>query len=284
MRVLAGILGCSLALTAWAAPRELVSLQKGSMHSDIDLFDVTISNTTGNAIEVRAGGCEEWPHITFRALDQAWDLRGFYTVKADFTNLGSAPVSLGIRMDSVKASTSETPQHAQGFEQLEPGETRTISVRLYTDEWTFSSPLELVGMRRAPGAALMNVSSIDRIQVFAGHVHEPCAFLVSNIRAEGSVKTVDPDGFLPFIDTYGQYRHGTWKEKIHSDDDLAAALETERRDMEAHQGATGRSRYGGWLDGPKLEATGWFRVEKVGKKCGLSIRRDTCSGRPGRPA
>lgn len=253
-------------LTSYAEPKELVSLKAGALHSDIDFFDTAVSNHTDNAIVVYSSGREEWPNVSFNAVDKPWNLSGYFTVKADFTNLGSAPLYLGIRLDSKKASETETPQHAQGFELLDPAETRTISVRLCTEDWVFSKPLELVGMRRAPGVELMDVSHINRIQVFAGHVHEPCAFQVSNIRAEGSVRKVDPAGFLPFVDEFGQYRHHNWKGKVRSEADLSAARKAELKDLAAHPGMAGRNRFGGWADGPKREATGWFRVEKVDGK------------------
>lgn len=71
------------------------------------------------------------------------------------------------------------------------------------------------------------------------------------------------DAFFPFIDRYGQFKFGEWPGKVHSDAELIAAREAEAKDLAAHPGPKGWSRFGGWADGPKLRATGHFRVEKV---------------------
>ena len=69
--------------------------------------------------------------------------------------------------------------------------------------------------------------------------------------------------FLPCFDRYGQFKHRTWPGKTTSDADLAAAREAEAKDLAAHPGPTGRTRFGGWAAGPQLKATGRFRTEKV---------------------
>ena len=72
--------------------------------------------------------------------------------------------------------------------------------------------------------------------------------------------------FFPFMDKYGQFKHRDWPGKIHSDEELAKAREDEEKDLAAHPGPDGWDRYGGWADGPQLEATGRFRTEKIDGK------------------
>ncbi|TWT40118.1 hypothetical protein [Botrimarina hoheduenensis] len=72
-----------------------------------------------------------------------------------------------------------------------------------------------------------------------------------------------PEGFFPFIDEFGQYRHLEWDEKIHRQADLAQAAVDEAFDIAANPSPGDLNAYGGWLAGPQLEATGFFRVEKV---------------------
>ena len=71
------------------------------------------------------------------------------------------------------------------------------------------------------------------------------------------------DRFFPFIDKYGQFKFKDWPGKIHSDDDLKKARTAEAKDLAAHPGPADWSKYGGWAAGPRLKATGHFRVEKV---------------------
>lgn len=73
--------------------------------------------------------------------------------------------------------------------------------------------------------------------------------------------------FFPFIDKYGQFKFGEWKGKIHSDADIKKAIAEEEKDLSANpQSPEGWTKYGGWANGPKLEATGHFRVQKVDGK------------------
>lgn len=74
------------------------------------------------------------------------------------------------------------------------------------------------------------------------------------------------DEFFPFIDTYGQFKYAEWPGKIHSDADLEKARQAEEKDLAANPGPGNRSKYGGWTSGPRLEATGHFRVEKLDGK------------------
>lgn len=71
------------------------------------------------------------------------------------------------------------------------------------------------------------------------------------------------DKFFPFIDVYGQFKYRDWPGKTHGDDDLKVAIEKELADYDTHREPTGWNRYGGWAAGPKRDATGRFRVEKI---------------------
>jgi len=72
--------------------------------------------------------------------------------------------------------------------------------------------------------------------------------------------------FLPCVDAYGQFKHGEWLGKTHSDKDLAEAREHEAGELKQHAGPQGWDRFGGWAVGPQRNATGRFRVEKIGTK------------------
>ena len=74
------------------------------------------------------------------------------------------------------------------------------------------------------------------------------------------------DEFFPFIDQYGQYKHHEWEGKIHSDQDLQKAIEMEQADLSTHPSPASFNKYGGWIDGPRQEATGRFYLKKVDGK------------------
>ncbi len=62
------------------------------------------------------------------------------------------------------------------------------------------------------------------------------------------------------------FKYKEWPGKIHTDEDLKAAAEREKADLAAHPGPAGWSTFGGWAKGPKRQATGHFRVEKIDGK------------------
>ena len=74
---------------------------------------------------------------------------------------------------------------------------------------------------------------------------------------------IPPERFFPCIDRYGQFKWSDWPGKVKNDADLAAAKAAEDADLAAHPGPAGRDKWGGWAEGPRLEATGHFRVQKV---------------------
>jgi hypothetical protein len=71
-----------------------------------------------------------------------------------------------------------------------------------------------------------------------------------------------PREFFPFVDAFGQYRHMDWPNKVKSVAELQQSATNETADIAANPGPTQWCEYGGWLNGPQLAATGFFRVEK----------------------
>ena len=67
----------------------------------------------------------------------------------------------------------------------------------------------------------------------------------------------------PMMDRFGQYRHGEWINKIRRESDLKKQNEKEKREIAASPCAPDRNKYGGWIGGPKFEATGHFYVKQV---------------------
>jgi len=135
---------------------------------------------------------------------------------------------------------------------------------------------KLFGMRNGPLSTTGVVADLDASKVVgvAVYMKEPkldWKWGVKRIVAlTGEVADVPewmrfpPDKFFPFIDQYGQFKFKDWPGKVHSDADLVAAREREKTDLAAHPGPKGWSKFGGWAEGLKRQATGHFRVEKIG--------------------
>ena len=67
------------------------------------------------------------------------------------------------------------------------------------------------------------------------------------------------------MDKYGQRSNTSWQGKIQADADFKVQFETEQKEI-VRKLRTDWDQYGGWKFGPKLDATGFFRVENVDGK------------------
>jgi len=137
---------------------------------------------------------------------------------------------------------------------------------------------KLAGMRGRPLTTVGLVADLDdsRVVGAAIYINEPTLDwewglkrIVAHTGPQPEVPAwmrMTEAEFFPFIDVYGQFKFKEWPGKIHSDTELKAAAEREQVDLAAHPGPKGWSRFGGWADGPRQQATGHFRVEKIGGK------------------
>lgn len=89
--------------------------------------------------------------------------------------------------------------------------------------------------------------------------------IIDNIRLVEN-PPLNPDFLTNIVDKYGQNAKADFIGKIHTDEELAAVTEAELQELAAEPGFNDRSKFGGWKKGPKLEATGYFRTEKVGER------------------
>lgn len=71
------------------------------------------------------------------------------------------------------------------------------------------------------------------------------------------------------IDGYGQRVSHSYPGKISNDEELRSLALAELKQLENEGEMPGRSAYGGWLEGPRLSATGFFRAEKYNGRWAL---------------
>ena len=76
----------------------------------------------------------------------------------------------------------------------------------------------------------------------------------------------DPDFLVGICDEFGQNAKREFPIKIQSAEELKARADAERAELAESKPMADRSKYGGWKNGPQLEATGYFRTEKVNGK------------------
>ena len=235
------------------------ALQYVSMEPNDATFSV-VDNNGSKQLLLETGMQSGAPGITIQRKQGSWDLNPYYHVKMDITNAGEHTARIIFKVGD-PADSMQAWQMEIRFD-LAPGETKTVADDIVTTPWRLSEDIELLAMRAAPGQAKSDLSAIDQVKITINYPDNEHRLLIDNIRATNPVRWVDPDGFLPFVDRFGQYKHAHWPGKTLSVDDLKQQAIKESRELAAKPGPKSFNQYGGWRDGPKLEATGYFRVEK----------------------
>jgi hypothetical protein len=223
--------------------------------------DSRVKLAEDNWLRVETGHSQPWPGITLKAPSGKWDLSKYEWVSLELRNLTDEPLTVNCRVDNPGADG--TNNCVTDSISLNPQQSSTLTVRIFPCPWRLSKPLELVGMRGYPvHSGKLDPANITQLLVFVSKPQKDHAFAIRNIRAGGAVQTVDADKFFPFIDQFGQYVHRDWLGKTSSVKDLQAQHKAELLDLTTHQGPPNWNKFGGWNGGPKLSATGSFRVQK----------------------
>jgi hypothetical protein len=272
LEMLAAIWLVAVGQVAWGAKAADLIIFNGRLDPrNVTTQDAAISETKGAAsqsLHVVTGQQQQWPGITFRAPAGHWDLSGHGQVAVTLRNPGTNEVRLSCRVDNPGADG--TKKCVTDSLALAPGRTGTLKVTLKrTSDGKLGG--KLFGMRGYPvvpgGPGTVEPKNITQILLFVNKPGAGCAFEVEEIRATGrytapTASVADADPFLPLIDSFGQYKHRDWPGKVHSPVELTERRAIEAKELAAQPGPGEWSPYGGWAAGPKLAASGFFRVEK----------------------
>ncbi|MEM9857796.1 MAG: agarase [Bacteroidota bacterium] len=147
--------------------------------------------------------------------------------------------------------------------QLEnlPLKKGTSDMRDYPDPWGTNSLKMLVrGLLYD-----LEYPDISKIALYSSKMIKDKSVVIDNVRL---VEAPDrPEDYLVgIIDKYGQSAHVDYAGKIKSDEQLKSLAEEELARLEQEGTMPGRSKFGGWADGPKYEGTGYFTTKKIGNK------------------
>jgi hypothetical protein len=219
-------------------------------------------------VEIRTGLAVTWPGVGLASPEGGWDLRRRSAVDVELRNPGTNAVKVFCRIDNPGA---DGRRHCVTADKtLAPGADGVLRVALARHAMEKPSG-DLFGMRGYPmvagGDGTVDPGNITQVLLFVSQPTAPHVFEVVRIRAVGeyvppTANWTDAQPFTPFIDGFGQYRHQDWPGKVHSLEELKARREAEARDLEQRPGPAGWNAYGGWAAGPRLAATGFFRVQK----------------------
>ncbi|HMD60558.1 MAG TPA: hypothetical protein VKG78_03970 [Opitutaceae bacterium] len=203
-----------------------------------------------------AGGGKPAAVFTFAPAD----INGRLGVAIDIRNTGRGPVRVFADLNQ--------DTWVRGYVTVPPGRTRTLYVFARRMKLAAADAEEFPGMHGIPGGKMSLWAGIEEpitassLKLFMVMPRSEATIQAGNIRPFGSSKAPDAAGFFPFIDRFGQFSRAEWPGKTHSGADLSASIAREDRDLAGHPGPAGLDQFGGWAAGPRLEATGHFRVQK----------------------
>ena len=258
----------SILTGAWAAhaalggePRVLFHFGAAFDVGTVEATDAKAAVTPAGALRIEAGHQAQWPGVTLKAPEGRWDLSQYEYVSLDVTNRSGKKLTLSCRVDNPGADGADHCVTDQV--SVDPGGSQTLTVRIFPVPWKLDKPVELVGMRANPvHAGKIDTANVTQLLVFLTKPAQDHVFEIDNVRAGGHVQVLDGSTFLPFIDEFGQFIHKDWPGKTHSIEEMIAAGRDEDEDLKAHTRPQDWNKYGGWADGPRLKATGFFRVQK----------------------
>lgn len=221
--------------------------------------------TEEGAVRVETEKGKELSGVILKSSQGEWDLSQYAEVSVEVKNAGDEEVRIYLRIDNANANMWNN-SNLQSV-TLKGGEKRVLSTYLMLGPWRFDKAITLIGMRGAPGdKGGIDPSKVTQICIFADTTRSRQQFEIGSVTAGGEFKTLEADKFLPFIDEFGQFAHNDWPGKTHSLEELQEHREAEEKDLLEKPGPDNWDKWGGYKNGPRLEATGFFRVEKYQDK------------------
>lgn len=201
----------------------------------------------------------KWPAFFFRP-DAAWNLKRWGEIVLDVTNPEDEQVTFSVRVDD-DLRANGTLYCRTGSSSLAPRSTQS-----------FSFPLALsggadYGMKGLPGWAgtrslgsngswQLDTSHIVQFQIFMSSPARERTLIVDNVR----FREAPPMDAI--VDQFGQFTGADWPGKVYGAEEFGRRIEEETQELNAVPELPARDIYGGWGEGPRLEATGFFRTEK----------------------
>lgn len=230
--------------------------------SSAETRQVTDHATEGtDALEVAFAASDGYPSVALASgiAYERSDWTGYGALVFDVYYAGEEKLTLNVRLDNAADGSGVSCQTGV---VVPCRRQATVSLAL---------PRKLPLMHAGPPAYVgdvngvfrssdLDLGSIVKLQFFLDRPAKPATVVVDNLRLAPEVPL---EGL---VDRYGQYTGGEWPGKTHEDADLRVDLDREREWLAAAPVPASFDEYGGWADGPQLEATGWFRTEKVDGK------------------
>lgn len=218
-------------------------------------------------IELAAASASKEARVELRPAAGLWDWSARAAVVVSVRNPSDSPVVFYAGVSNPEAQS--LMDNTRNGVVLMPGQTKELRLRLmrrpqdptyapFKDYYMYFRNINVRDNTVDP-------ARIAALALWLDHPTQGQRVVVSGVRLEGEA-TKGEVPFFPFVDEFGQYRHSDWPGKIHPGQSWADTIAEERQEMSDWPGPRSWNQYGGWKEGPRLKATGFFRVEKYDGK------------------
>lgn len=261
---------------------QLIDFDSGALPDGMETESATaklvsaIDGGEGQALEVVFSPEIYRPMMSIRP-DQPWNWSNEdeFHIAIDAKNTGTESVQLYLSLTDASGRTADRSGSANRSVNLAAGESGTyyavLKGRFYEIDSGFkksSAPPwetddEMFIFRY--GDKNMPLDQVAEIALWVRGTLVDKKVVVDNIRLRRN-PGYNPGYLSKYVDQFGQNAKMDYPIKIHSAEELKQAANAELEALAASGPMPDRSRFNGWKDGPKLEATGFFRTEKVNGK------------------
>ena len=225
-------------------------------------------------VRIRTGTEQQWPGVNFpnpEGRNARWNLEEYRYVTFEVRNIDTEPVTVHFRVDNPQGTQWRLRPWIRDKVTVPGGQIRELRIRL--DRKSPGTP-DLVGMDEFPQGLDpygIDPTRISNLLVFVERSTEPRVFEIGAFRVTGQYQPKPWEGmtseeFFPFIDEFGQFKHADWPGKVKNSEMLHREKLREAEELLAKPRPPDWNGYGGWKSGPRRNATGHFRVEKVAGK------------------
>ncbi|WP_010177261.1 hypothetical protein [Aquimarina agarilytica] len=194
-----------------------------------------------------------------------------YSLVFDAKSLGGKSTFIAVRMANEKGNT------IRKIVNIHPDALKSYYLEFTVQEQDVASGLRDTPKAWKTDAIQMKVSGllyktsytkVASIEIYKEQGLHDKKILLDNIRIMESPDR-DPNFLKGIVDKYGQNAKMDFPIKVSSDEELKRIADEELKSLAEYTLMPDRSQYGGWKNGPKLKATGFFRKEKVNGKWAL---------------
>jgi hypothetical protein len=205
--------------------------------------------------------------VTLRPEGGLWDLSAYSYFRVDITNRGRGLVWIRGRLENDGAEDWRNSTLSMAY--ILPGERATLGFPFPRASELNDAPEIFDRQNGKPNGHRSHWKAFDPSAVTG------CRLVIRTTDGELDLDDIQislaqPYGVeanselmeLPYLDAFGQVRQLQWQGKLTATGELQERAEAGQRQLAALGAPSSFNQYGGWADGPRLEATGHFRVEK----------------------